>query len=659
MRGNNAAQAGAIVFDTGVEFAVWSHHAAQVELCLFDNDGNREFARLPMARDGNQVHRLFVDGLRQGARYGYRADGIYAPDNGLWFDPSKLLIDPYAKEIDRPFRYDPRLGIYGEDSQDLMPKAIVTSDTRAAVAKPLFKPGGFIYEVAVRPFTILHPDIPERQRGTIAALAHPSVIAHLKRIGVDAVELMPITAWIDERHLPPLGLTNGWGYNPVAFMALDPRLAPGGMTELRETVAALHAEGIAVILDLVFNHTGESDRYGTTLSLRGLDNLHYFRHVQNGPGELVNDTGTGNTLACDHPEVRRLVIDSLRHFVLNAGVDGFRFDLAPVLGRTATGFERDGGTLAAILADNVLADRIMIAEPWDIGPGGYQLGNFPPPFLEWNDRVRDDLRCYWRGDQWKIGALATALAGSSDIFARNDGTGTRSVNFLAAHDGFTLIDLVSYAGKHNDANGEHNRDGHNENHSWNNGVEGETLYPSIRKRRINDVMALISTLFATRGSIMLTAGDEGGRSQRGNNNAYCQDNEITWFDWKTLNEDLIAHTAFVAGLRRRFTVFSETDFLSGNGDVEWISVSGEPMTVAEWETPSLAVVGMLLATGDRASRGNRTRLAVLFNRSESRELFTLPSEGEACWRQLTPADAKKAGARVTVEPRSVAFFIEK
>ncbi|ANL35799.1 glycogen debranching protein GlgX [Rhizobium phaseoli] len=659
MRGNNAAQAGAIVFETGVEFAVWSHDAAQIELCLFEEDGNREFARLPMARDGNHTHRLFVDGLKAGTRYGYRADGIYAPDNGLWFDPSKLLIDPYAKEIDRPFRYDPRLGVYGEDSQDLMPKAIVTSETCAAIAKPLFKPGGFIYEVAVRPFTILHPDIPERQRGTIAALAHPSVIAHLKRIGVDAVELMPITAWIDERHLPPLGLTNGWGYNPVAFMALDPRLAPGGVAELRETVAALHAEGIAVILDLVFNHTGESDRYGTTLSLRGLDNQHYFRHVQNCPGDLVNDTGTGNTLACDHPEVRRLVIDSLRHFVLNAGVDGFRFDLAPVLGRTATGFERDGGTLAAILADNVLADRIMIAEPWDIGPGGYQLGNFPLSFLEWNDRVRDDLRCYWRGDQWKTGALATALAGSSDIFSRNDGQGTRSVNFLAAHDGFTLIDLVSYAGKHNDANGEHNRDGHNENHSWNNGVEGETLYPSIRKRRINDVMALLSTLFATRGSIMLTAGDEGGRSQRGNNNAYCQDNAITWLDWKALDEALIAHTAFVSGLRRRFTVFSETDFLSGNGDVEWISISGEPMTVAEWETPSLATLGMLLATGDRASKGKRTRLAVLFNRSESRELFTLPSEGDASWRQLTPAGTKKSGARVTVEPRSVAFFIEK
>ncbi|MDC7744840.1 glycogen debranching protein GlgX [Rhizobium binxianense] len=658
MRGSSSAQSGAIVFETGVEFAVWSHDAAQIELCLFDDDGNREFARLPMARDSNHTHRLFVDGLKQGARYGYRADGIYAPDNGLWFDPSKLLIDPYAKEIDRPFRYDPRLGIYGEDSKDLMPKAIVTTDTPAAIGKPLFKPGGFIYEVAVRPFTILHSDVPEAERGTVAALAHPSVVAHLKRIGVDAVELMPITAWIDERHLPPLGLTNGWGYNPVSFMALDPRLAPGGMEELRKTVAALHAEGIAVILDLVFNHTGESDRYGTTLSLRGLDNLHYYRHAQNGPGELVNDTGTGNTLACDHPQVRRLIIDSLRHFVLNAGVDGFRFDLAPVLGRTATGFERDGGTLAAILADDVLADRIMIAEPWDIGPGGYQLGNFPSAFLEWNDRVRDDLRCYWRGDDWKTGALATALAGSSDIFSRNDGRETRSVNFLAAHDGFTLTDLVSYAGKHNDANGEYNRDGHNENHSWNNGVEGETVYPSIRKRRKDDVMALISTLFATRGSIMLTAGDEGGRSQHGNNNAYCQDNEITWLEWKALDEDLVAHTAFVAGLRRRFTVFSETGFLSGNGDVEWISLSGEPMTVAEWETPSLSTLGMLLSTGDRASRGRQTRLGVLVNRSGDRQFFTLPSGAETGWRQLTPDGAKEIGDRATVEPRSVAFFVE-
>jgi len=655
MGGNSSAQGGAIVFETGVEFSVWSHHAAQIDLCLFDDDG-KEYARLSMARDSGHVFRLFADGVKEGARYGYRADGIYAPDNGLWFDPSKLLIDPYAKAVDRPFHYDPRLGICGEDTQHLMPKSVVTKDAPVKIRKPLFKPGGFIYEVAVKPFTVLHPDVPEAQRGTVAALAHPSVIAHLKRIGVDAVELMPITAWIDERHLPPLGLANGWGYNPVAFMALDPRIVPGGIAELSDTVARLHEEGIAVILDLVFNHTGESDRYGATLSLRGIDNLSYYRHVPDRPSVLVNDTGTGNTVACDHPYVQQLIIDSLRHFVRNAGVDGFRFDLAPVLGRTANGFERNG-TLAAILADDLLADRIMIAEPWDIGPSGYQLGNFPAPFLEWNDRARDDIRCYWRGDGWKTGSLATVLAGSSNIFSANGGTATRSVNFLAAHDGFTLMDLVSYSGKHNEANGENNRDGHNENHSWNNGVEGESAYPVIRERRKADVMALVSTLFASRGSIMLTAGDEGGRTQHGNNNAYCQDNEITWIDWKLLDEDLIAHTAFVATLRRRFSVFSDLAFFSGNGDVEWISLSGEPMTTGEWETPSLSTLGMMLATRDRSSR-KQTRLAVLFNRSEQHQLFTLLSAGEANWRQLLPGETRKVAARVMVGPRSVAFFVE-
>jgi glycogen operon protein len=657
MRADNRAKGGAILFETGVEFAVWSQHAAEIQLCLFDETGNKELARLPMARDNGNVHRLFVDGMKEGACYGFRVDGIYAPENGLWFDPSKLLIDPYAKQLDRPFRHDPRLGIFGEDTQNLMPKAIVTGDTKVTLEKPLFKPGGFIYEVAVKPFTILHPDVPETQRGTVAALAHPSVIAHLKRIGVDAVELMPITAWIDERHLPPLGLANGWGYNPVAFMALDPRLAPGGMAELRDTVAKLRAEGIGVILDLVFNHTGESDRYGTTLSLRGLDNLSFYRHLPGRPGELVNDTGTGNTVACDHPYVRQLIIDSLRHFVLGAGVDGFRFDLAPVLGRTANGFEALGGTLSAILDDDVLAERIMIAEPWDIGPGGYQLGNFPAPFLEWNDRVRDDIRCYWRGDDWKTGPLATALAGSSDIFLRNGGTATRSVNFLAAHDGFTLKDLVAYSHKHNEANGEENRDGHNENHSWNNGIEGETRYPDIIKKRRGDLKALISTLFASRGSIMLTAGDEGGRTQRGNNNAYCQDNEITWVDWEALDEELIAHTAFVAALRKRFSAFSESGFFDGNGDVEWISSSGNPMTVGEWETANLSTLGMLLTTHDRDSC-RQVRLAVLFNRSHNAMDFVLPPQDTAAWRLLSPSgNSGKLGAAVIVPPRSAIFCV--
>jgi glycogen operon protein len=655
MSANQSGQGGAVIFETGVDFAVWSRHAGQIELCLFGDD-DRELPRLPLTRDDDHVHRLFVDGLKAGARYGYRAEGIYAPDSGLWFDPSKLLVDPYAGELDRPFRHDPLLGTFGADTGHLMPKAIVTRNAYAKPQKPLYQPGGFIYEVAVKPFTMLHPDVPEAQRGTVAALAHPSVIAHLKRIGVDAVELMPVTAWIDERHLPPLGLANGWGYNPVAFMALDPRIVPGGMTELRETVAKLRAEGIGVILDLVFNHTGESDRYGTTLSLRGLDNLSFYRHLPDRPDELVNDTGTGNTLACDHPYVRQLIIDSLRHFALGAGVDGFRFDLAPVLGRTPGGFEAHGETLTAMLADDVLADRIMIAEPWDIGPGGYQLGNFPAPFLEWNDRVRDDLRCYWRGDAYKTGPLASALAGSSDIFSGNGRTATRSVNFLAAHDGFTLKDLVSYGGKHNEANGEENRDGHNENHSWNNGVEGDTRYPDIIAKRRADVEALLSTLFVTRGSVMLTAGDEGGRTQRGNNNAYCQDNDITWLDWKALDEELIAHTAFVSALRKRFDVFSQVSFLSGDGDVEWIAPSGQPMTVSEWETPDFATLGMVLTTVDRSS-GKTVRLAVLFNRSGTEQTFSLPGSRPS-WRRLAAGGMRKSEARTVVPGRSVTFHLE-
>ncbi|OCI93128.1 glycogen debranching enzyme GlgX [Rhizobium sp. AC27/96] len=646
---------GATLTDTGAEFAVWSRNAERIELCVFDAEGKKEVVRLPLVRDGDE-HRVFVKHAKQGMRYGLRAHGTYDPDRGLWFDPSKLLIDPYAREIDRAFQYDPRLGIVGEDTRDLMPKAIVSRDVAVAPAKPLFQPGGLIYEIAVRPFTMLHPDVPAKQRGTLGALAHPSVIAHLKRLGVNAVELMPITAWIDERHLPPLGLTNGWGYNPVGFMALDPRLVPGGIKELRETVAALHAEGIAVILDLVFNHTGESDRQGPTLSLRGLDNPTYFRSLPDQPGTLVNDTGTGNTVACDQPATRRLIIDSLRHFVQHAGIDGFRFDLAPVIGRGSKGFDPESVTLRTMLADEVLQDRILIAEPWDIGPGGYQLGNFPAPFLEWNDRARDDLRRFWRNDI-RIGDLATILAGSSSIFGRDGRTQTRSVNFLAAHDGFTLMDIVSYAGKHNEANGENNRDGHNENFSWNNGVEGKTDDQAIQNSRRADIKAMLSTLFATRGTIMLTSGDEGGRTQQGNNNAYCQDNAITWMDWKTLDDELIGHTAWLAGLRRRFSAFSDMDFFKGDGDVVWFSAAGTPMTVPDWDAPAAGVLGMAIETQDR-NAGRPTRLAMLFNRTADELHATLPPSEKGDWSQLSPAGETSAGEQITIPARSVGFFVE-
>lgn len=619
---------GATLTPNGVDFAIWSSSAEKIELCLFDAESGDQTARHAMLRGADNIHRISIEGLTAGQRYGYRAYGPHDPDKGLWFDPSKLLVDPYAKELDRPFLADHDLATYQTDTANLVPRAVVTEDIEADISAPLLPPGGFVYEIAVKPFTILHPDVPEEIRGTVAALAHPAIIAHLQQIGVDAIELMPVTAWIDERHLPPLGLTNGWGYNPVAFMALDPRLCPGGMAELRETVAALHEAGIGVILDLVFNHTGESDRFGATLSMRGIDNLAYYRHLPHEPGTLVNDTGTGNTAAADHPVVRQLIVDTLRHFALHAGVDGFRFDLAPVIGRTAEAFDPNGETLTAMLSDDLLKDRVLIAEPWDIGPGGYQLGNFPAPFLEWNDRARDDMRRYWRGDQWMTGALATRLAGSSDIFQKSGQT--RSVNFLAAHDGFTLFDLVSHEHKHNDANGEDNRDGHNENYSWNNGAEGPTADPEVQERRRRDVRALLSTLFASRGTIMLTMGDEAGRSQRGNNNAYCQDNEITWMDWQEPDTELVRHTALLAGIRKRFSVFSETDFFTGNGDIEWLTPSGAPMQVSDWENADNRLMGMVVATDDRSS-GRATRLAILFNRGHEDVEFILPGTG---WQDL-------------------------
>lgn len=645
---------GAILGKTGTDFRLWSHHAERVELCLFDEGGETELARLTMVRGEGDVHHVFAKDVKEGARYGFRIHGPYDPSQGHWYDPSKLLIDPYATELDRPFVYDTRLGQFGVDTADLMPKSIVKAHKPLKPMMPLGERTGFIYEVNVKALTMLHPAVPEAQRGTLAALAHPAILAHLRRIGVDMVELMPITAWIDERHLPPLGLTNSWGYNPVAMMALDPRLVPGGVKELRETVAALHAEGIGVILDLVFNHTGESDVHGTTLSLRGIDNRSLFRHVADDPGTLVNDTGCGNTLACDHPFVRQLIVDTLRHFVLSAGVDGFRFDLSPIMGRHWDGFHQDAPTLRAILEDEVLEDRILIAEPWDIGLGGYQLGRFPPAFLEWNDRARDTFRRHWRGDAWTTGDLATALAGSADLFAHDGHGQTRSVNFIAAHDGFSLYDLVSFEHKRNEANGEDNRDGHNENHSWNNGVEGETSDKAILKKRRQDVEALLSTLFASRGAVMLTAGDEFGRTQRGNNNAYCQDNALTWLDWSGADEELIESTARLAAMRQRFSCFMDTSVLTGDGDVSWLNTDGRPMTVADWETPDLAAFTMVLTSIDRET-GKGCRVAVLINRSTEPTDFALPPQGKRKWRRLQTG---RSAATFAAKPRSVDFCVE-
>lgn len=635
---------------TGADFAVFSRHADKIELCLYDKQGKRETKRLAMQRCDDGFHRISVKAVKAGARYGYRAHGVYDPDQGQWFDPSKLLVDPYAVILDRPFQHGARLSQFDFDTASLVPKAVLTQPITAKIEAPRLPAGGLIYEVSVRGFSMLHPDVPDVQRGTVAALAHPSIIAHLKHLGVDAIELLPITAWIDERHLAAFNLRNSWGYNPVAFMALDPRLCPGGLTELRDTVAALHAEGIGVVLDLVFNHTGESDRFGATLSMRGLDNRSYYRHMPGQPGVLVNDTGCGNTVASDHPMVRQLIVDTLRHFVSNAGVDGFRFDLASVLGRTASGFEAQGETLSAILNDDLLRDRIMIAEPWDIGPGGYQLGNFPKPFLEWNDRARDVMRRFWRGDDYMSGQIATALAGSSDVFSK-DST-TRSVNFIAAHDGFTLHDLVAYSHKHNEANGEDNRDGHNDNHSWNNGAEGETSDPAVLAARKRDLAALLSTLFASKGWIMLTAGDEGGRSQRGNNNAYCQDNAITWLDWSHLDRDLVDLTASLSAVRKRFSALRDPAFFQ-DGDVEWISAYAKPMSVWDWESQYGTFVGLILNTLDHQTN-TAVRLAILINRGGAFSL-TMPEPSIGQWRNVL---TDQLGSNMEIPARSVTFLME-
>ncbi|BCG96104.1 glycogen debranching protein GlgX [Mesorhizobium sp. 131-2-1] len=655
-------QLGATITPDGIRFAAWSSSARRLWVSIFDATGSREIDRLELLPEGEGVHALFVAGLAAGTRYGFRADGDYAPERGLWFDPDKLLADPYAIEIDRPYQYHWRLAAKrneGTDTAPLMLKTVARALPPPLPAQPpVFQPGGLIYELNVRSFTRLHPNVPEAQRGTIVALAHPAVIEHLQKLGVSAVELMPITASIDERHLPPLGLHNAWGYNPVTFMALDPRLAPGGLTELRDTVAALRKAGIGTILDLVFNHTGESDRFGPTLSLRGLDSQAYYRHEPDG--RLVNDTGTGNTIACDHPVVREMVLDTLRHFVRHAGVDGFRFDLATVLGRADGAFDPAAPLLQAIAGDPVLADRVLIAEPWDIGPDGYQLGNFTPPFLEWNDRYRDDVRRFWRGDAGMVGALATRLAGSSDVFAKAGQGTSRTVNFIAAHDGMTLADLVAYEEKHNEANGEQNRDGHSDNLSWNNGVEGETLDAAIAEARFGDQRALLATLFASRGTIMLTAGDEFGRTQKGNNNAYAQDNATTWLDWAGRDRSLERYASSLSALRRAFPALSDTRFLIGMPaggrdipDVDWLTESGATLGETDWNDARRHRLTMVLGgAGD-------DRLAVIVNGDRRQCVFTLPERAGFRWHPAIEAADGGVDLSRPVPGRTVVFMIER
>ncbi|WP_279480537.1 glycogen debranching protein GlgX [Aureimonas sp. SK2] len=657
---------GASVAADGVHVAVFSAHAERVELCLFDPAGIVERERLALpGRDGD-IHFGFVPGLREGALYGLRAHGPYDLSRSHRFDPAKLLVDPYALRLDRPFVYHAALGAPPErqlDTAPLVPRAVVCRPEGGAEVLPKRAPG-FTYELLVRAYTQRHEGVPEPLRGTLGALAEPAVLDHLARLRVETVELMPLTAAIDERHLVHLGLSNAWGYNPVCQIAPDPRLVPGGWAEVRRVTGALHARGIRVLLDMVLNHSGESDHGGPTLSYRGLDNASYYAADPNEPDRLVNDTGTGNTFAFWHEPVMRLGIDALRAWVEFGGIDGFRYDLGTVLGRTPQGFRPDAPFLRRLAADPVLKDRLHVMEPWDIGPGGYQVGAFPPPFLEWQDRFRDDIRRFWRGENGLLSGLATRLSGSPDLFAASGRDAASGVNFIAAHDGFTLHDLVAYEGKHNEANGEGNRDGHNENHSWNNGVEGPTDNPAIIEARRQDIRALLATLFVARGNPMIVAGDEMGRSQGGNNNAYAQDNETVWMDWGGADEALIAFTARLARLRAETPALNAPAFLTGapvDGapDVTWLGTDGAAMTPGAWTDGGRHWLGARLAADGSAAlvylNAGREALAVHLPPPPPGRAYRLalasdrPDEAEA------PLDP---GMPLNVGPRSVAILRE-
>lgn len=588
---------GASIAGGGVNFSVYSETAEAVIVCLFD-ERDRELARFTLDGREGAVHFGHIEGIGAGTRYGLRTRGPKDPESGLWHDESRLLVDPWAQRLDRPFTLVP--GLFGAgDTATFVPKAIVLGRTPAKIAPMRVQHPKLVYELNVRGFTWLREDLPADQRGRVSALATAPIAQHFERLGVDVIQLMPVAAWLDDSHLLDLGLTNIWGYNPIPFMAPDPRLMPHGISDLREVTDFYRARGRAVILDVVFNHTGEGGEGGPTVSHRGLDAKTYYRHVEaEGRLHMINDMGTGNMLRTDHPEVQKLVLAAMRHWVEIGGVSGFRFDLAPALGRSATGFDPHAELLEAMRNDPVLKDCLLIAEPWDPGPGGYQLGHFPG-FLEHNDRYRDDVRGFWRGDDFKLGALASRMAGSSDIFRSGRRRPSSSVNFLAVHDGFTLYDLVSYAHKHNEANGENNRDGNNNNLSWNCGAEGRTEDPAVNARRLNDLKALLATLFFSRGTPMIQQGDEMGRTQQGNNNAYAQDNRISWVDWAAADTALLDYVSALTAFRRAHPALTKDCFLNGHNEkgqcpVVWLHPDRREMEREDWQDVGGSALGMHL-----------------------------------------------------------------
>jgi isoamylase len=622
---------GATYDGSGTNFALFSEVAERVELCLFDADDTEERIVLPEV-DGFVWH-AFLPGVEPGQRYGYRVYGPYDPKRGLRCNPNKLLLDPYAKAIDGTIAWNESLFSYHfgdpdsfneSDSAEQMPKCVVINPYYDwGVDRPPRRPyaDSIIYETHVKGMTQLHPDLPDNVRGTYAGMAHPVIIDHLRRLGVTAVELMPVHHFVNDSFLVDKGLSNYWGYNTIGFFAPDHKYtsstSPGGQVqEFKTMVRALHEADIEVILDVVYNHTGEGNHLGPTLSLRGIDNASYYRLVDDDPQFYMDYTGTGNTLNVRQPHTLQLIMDSLRYWVTEMHVDGFRFDLAATLAREFYDVDRLSSFFDLVQQDPVVSQVKLIAEPWDVGPGGYQVGNFPPQWTEWNGKYRDTVRDFWRGEPATIGEFAARITGSADLYETSGRRPVASINFVTAHDGFTLRDLVSYNEKHNEANGDDNRDGESHNRSWNCGVEGPTDDERVSQLRAQQSRNFLATMFVSQGVPMICHGDELGRTQQGNNNGYCQDNELTWIDWGKLDHDLVAFTERVATLRREHPVFRRRRFFDGRPvrrgaplpDIEWFRPDGSQMTEEDWDSGfgrSIAVFLNGQGIPDRDSRGQR------------------------------------------------------
>ena len=663
---------GATVDAQGVNIAVFSAHATAIELCLYDERGEEEQARLPLARSGDVWHGHLA-GAGAGLVYGLRAHGPWAPRQGQRFNPHKLLLDPYARETVGSFTWDgTHRGDRADDPMQPDTRDNGTTALKARVVHDLFDWGGdapprtpwehsVLYELHVRGFSKLHPGMPEAQRGTYAGLASDAAIAHLQRLGVTALSLLPVHQFVDEERLVRMGLRNYWGYNTLSYFCPEPRYAcgPAVRDEFRRMVRRLHAAGIEVILDVVYNHTAETDEFGPTLSWRGLDNASYYMLRPGDEARYENHTGCGNTLNLSHPRVLQMVMDSLRYWVQEMHVDGFRFDLATVLGRGRHGFDRHAAFFACIAQDPVLAGVKLIAEPWDIGPGGYQLGRFPHGWVEWNDRFRDSVRAWWLGGDCTRGEFAHRLCASSALFRTSARAPWASLNYMVSHDGFTLRDLVSYDLRHNEANGEGNRDGHGHNLSWNCGIEGPTDDPVVLALRARLQRALLATLLLAQGTPMLAAGDELGHTQQGNNNPYCQDNAITWIDWSRIDETLIDFCAALIRTRRELLPlggqwYEDALDASGNDGLRWLRPDGEPLQGEHWHDHVTRAFGLRIG---RPGRG-RAALLLLVNAGALPVDFLLPA---GRWRRLLDSSGAPAQPLIdtlthTLAPRSVSLL---